>query len=379
MLHLAPVSPKYLIRSDEVIPQLKPNNYYKITTDLKYYKDFFFLAEIYNKSIVLINQNLPKILTNQFFRGIIGTFSTALKGSVKMLKTLPHNAESMELHTEQETLMDMSKEITNNCVEMVKAATINNETHKKMEQLVEWMHRCGRFFKHPCFAIHITTMSLKIFTINFNSNSRKNCDLLSYHDLSKGTNCPYVGFLDDSFDAYQLESFSSNMRKYVLFNATVKKPHLVRVSNWMEYSNVHQSINKNSPYTLVELNTAFANVIRIDADSTQTQQIEAQPPIKGEHLVIANRLLPVIVLDYTPIKIEGPQIKQLYDVLRLFMSSLNHNENLFTSYNWENTKIELCVPQDKCGVMMSDTSNVFNLINECVHYMTDDNVSHYFN
>lgn len=358
---------KYLVRTDSVIPKLTPKKYYVIKFDLSYRKDYDFLHEEYVKTTKLdFLKTKPRVIYNYIL-----SFITALTSMDNIDKVIQHFYPSNGIYIRPKDPHELVKKIVtyNEILNIVKTLHSDNKTVQEHRVVIlQWMLAVLEIFENIVFAIKITHVELKIFNVRFNSMMKRDCSFLEYHGLSKGRDCPYIGFLDESFDVNQLQDFSTTGgRSYCFFNAHIKTP----VEYTIDSSNYFHdfSVIKNRPYSLIKMSVAYSERITTFSDETSETDIVSNEPISGEYIVVANETFPIIVMSYTNISTNRVGIKTIYDIIKPLMFSLNESKNGFNKCIQQNISVELCQNGGTCEVQMSNVANLFAVVNECVSHV----------
>ncbi len=167
----------------------------------------------------------------------------------------------------------------------------------------------------------ITKIRIPLFLHLFNSNSREQCSLLEYHAIGYDRrNCHQIGFLNhetitfpyhtrpdghrvnifDNFITKMVLENSTNKRNFLIYNSSILYPDTdtLNINNEELYST---SYPKHLEYFCAEINFA-AGIIESTVTSRtfgtdNSKKIKEQYTLPGEHILIANRYLPVYFIN----------------------------------------------------------------------------------
>jgi hypothetical protein len=207
-------------------------------------------------------------------------------------------------------------------------------------------------------------LSMEIFHFNFKSAQHQECYLRDYHGQTKGKDCQYIGFLDDSFNVDQFQAFNLPSRHYIFVNVgpnTFTKQTL----DCSDISDYNQAIiSKESVCTVAKVPCAFSETSQYNMETETTEGYEyVRNSIDGEYVLVCNIPIPVIMItsQITFDPTGSTRIRNTPDLLKYLLRSLNASQSVFPEYTISKMEIQPNTPQ---GVEELKTRDGFSVINE---------------
>ncbi|MEO0236755.1 MAG: hypothetical protein ABIN35_00785 [candidate division WOR-3 bacterium] len=223
---------------------------------------------------------------------------------------------------------------------LIKSFTSNTRRINDLSDLIRELIDC---IKRKSYMIEpIFQFILTIFPHHFDSKSKKTMSFQTYHSEDKGVEGPYIGFFDQHFNDETLQYFTSehHVDDLTLINPKITNSlyRTMNVDNEISYNRDNDFFIdiKSAPCLDILMFYAQSDVYVISADETQEiRQRVKQKSLSGEHLLILNLNMPVIVLHFDLLNTQThPNTKSSfkYSMIRQLMHSLNNRRNCFNDH-----------------------------------------------
>lgn len=200
-------------------------------------------------------------------------------------------------------------------------------------------------------------LKFQFFRHNFNSESSNVCDLLKYHNKSRGMNCQFIGFLDSNYNVEDLKNFISVQPGNFQF-IFIKYNGIDEINNINTLNLYNNTYNKTLENKLFKLSKAYSEIITetikpqmnlhpLEREIETITTINEQTPISGEYILINNSFIPTISLIINPLHTTKTNIlvipKIVIDILNNHdtIQTYTIDEIIINNVNYDNDTISL--------------------------------------
>lgn len=129
--------------------------------------------------------------------------------------------------------------------------------------------------------IKIASLKLIFFMANFHSEMKNNCMFKEYHGPTRGKDCQYVGFFDNTYNIRVFDNFYTDDRKLMFLNVDPAKIIPIRTEE------SYTLIDKNSDFTVAKLMWQKSDIY--DAKTLAFLHEESRlGGLGGEYVVVSN-------------------------------------------------------------------------------------------
>jgi len=134
------------------------------------------------------------------------------------------------------------------------------------------------------------TFNIKRYVYNFSSSKKNECNLLSYHDMSQGSNCQFIGFFGPNMNLEQFKYFVDGKKNPLFVFYRTVNDKIIKIDNRSKYNGIFSKAEKEKFYQLLYAEQRV-KIIEVDPRGETTQSeggIQETSPLLDEYVLISN-------------------------------------------------------------------------------------------